>query len=152
MFLRQEPWCVTDAHTVSCAASLENVRILTNAVREWIGANGFDENLATDLELAVAEAANNVVLHGTEGLQDQTISLTISCVPGGIEVAIDDRGRPIPPGVLDKPVSFDLTAESGRGMGLIAACTDRIDYMAAAEGNRLVLFKAAPQPADKPVC
>lgn len=136
-----------DDCTVSCAATLGNVRQLADAVRGWIGANGLSEALAADLELAVVEAANNIVLHGTQGLQDQMMAVTISRVSGGVEVALEDWGRAIPPNVLEAAIPPDLAAEGGRGMGLIAACTDRVDYSATPEGNRLVLFKAVPPEA-----
>lgn len=141
---------MTDECTVSCAATLENVRLLADAVRGWIGESGLNETLADDLELAVVEAANNIVLHGTDGLEGQVMSVTICRVPSGVEVALEDWGRAIPAGVLDSTIPADLGAESGRGMGLIAACTDRVDYSATSEGNRLVLFKAVPpEAADK---
>ncbi len=146
---RQERWCVTDDCTVSCAATLENVRLLADAVRGWIGANGLGDALAADLELAVVEAANNIVLHGTPGLPGQMMSVTIRQVPGGVDVALEDRGRAIPAGVLDAAIPRDLGAESGRGMGLIAACTDRVDYLATPQGNRLVMFKAVPPEAAR---
>ncbi len=138
---------MTDDCTVSCAATLGNVRLLADAVRSWMGANGLGEALAADLELAVAEAANNIVLHGTEGLQGQTMSVTICRVPGGVAITLKDKGRAIPEGVLNAIIPPDLGAESGRGMGLIAACTDRVDYSATPEGNRLVLFRAVPSEA-----
>lgn len=141
---------MTDDCTVSCAATLENVRLLAAAVRGWIEESGLDEALADDLELAVVEAANNIVLHGTEGLEGQMMSVTIYRVPGGVEVALEDSGRAIPAGVLDSTIPSNLGAESGRGMGLIAACTDRVAYSATSDGNRLVLFKAVPpEAADK---
>lgn len=138
---------MTDDFTVSCAATLGNVRVLADAVRGWIGANGLSEALAADLELAVVEAANNIVLHGTQGLQGQVMSVTIGHVPGGVEIVLEDRGRAIPAGVLGAAIPGGLEAESGRGMGLIAACTDRVDYSTTPEGNRLVLFKAVPSEA-----
>lgn len=117
---------------------------MAEAVRRWTGANGLAETVAADLELAVVEAANNIVLHGTPGLQDQSIGLTIRRVFDGVEVALQDTGRAIPAGELEAAVPLNLGAESGRGMSLIAACTDRVDYFAKPEGNRLVLFKVVP--------
>ncbi|MES2301657.1 MAG: ATP-binding protein [Pseudomonadota bacterium] len=141
---------MTDDCRLSCAATLGNVRLLADAVRGWVEANGLGEAFAADFELAVVEAANNVVLHGTQGLQGQTMSVSICHVPGGVEVTLEDRGRAIPPDVLEAAIPPDLGVESGRGMGLIAACTDRVDYSATAEGNRLVLFKAVPPDVAEP--
>lgn len=150
MLLRQEHWCVTDACAVSCGATLENVRLLADALRDWTAANGLTDVVGADLELAIVEAANNIVLHGTQGMKDQSIGLTIRRVADGVEVTLEDNGRSIPAGVLEAAIPLDLGAESGRGMGLIAACTDRVDYFARPEGNRLVLFKAVPsEAADK---
>lgn len=141
---------MTDKCTVSCAATLGNVQLLTDTVRNWIEAEGLGKVLAADLELAVAEAANNIVLHGTHGMEGQIMAVTICRVPGGVQIVLADKGHAIPAGMLDTAIPFDPGAESGRGMGLIAACTDRVDYTATSRGNRLVLFKSVQAAATDP--
>jgi len=63
-------------------------------------------------------------------------------VPGGVELALTDQGTPIPAERLHSIHNPALDSESGRGLALIAACIDRLDYTEGREGNRLVLFKA----------
>lgn len=130
--------------SLSCKATLEDVRLLADFLQQCTQAAGIPEEVRIDLELALVEAANNIVIHGCEGLKDQTMVLQIRSVRGGIELAIEDHGRPIPPNRLGGTGEAGPEDESGRGLSLIAACIDRVNYASSTRGNRLVLFKAVP--------
>lgn len=133
---------MADGHDFRCAATLDDVRQLAGFLQTCLTANGVPEAARIDLELAVVEAANNIVLHGMNGRAGMTIGLSVCTLPGGVEVTLEDAGTPIPAHLLDIVAEAGLDAECGRGLGLIAACTDRVDYASSAGRNRLVLFKA----------
>jgi len=133
---------VADAPGFSCAATLEGVRQLAGLLQASMQAADVPDAARIDLELAVVEAANNIVLHGIGDQAGMNIELSVRQVPGGVEVVLEDGGSPIPSHLLDVVTKAGLEAESGRGLELITACTDRVDYASSAGRNRLVLFKA----------
>lgn len=93
------------------------------------------------LEIAVAEALNNVVLHGY-AQAGGTIAAALDIRDAAVTVEICDRGLRVPEGALAAARSLDdldPLAESGRGLGLIVGLSDRLDYAAGPEGNRLTL-------------
>lgn len=128
----------------SCEATFEGVRLLAERLRAWCEDAGLPEAARMDLELALVEAANNVVRHGYADSTNESLEFEVRTVPGGIEMALSDHGTPIPAARLHSVHSPAFDSESGRGLALIAACTDRIGYVEGREGNRLELFKALP--------
>lgn len=140
---RQERWCVADV-SCSCEATFAGVRLLAERLKAWCATAGVSEPARMDLELALVEAGNNIVRHGYGQKGGDDIGLEITAVAGGVELVLTDRGSPIPQGRLNAIGHPEFDSESGRGLALITACTDRIAYTESREGNRLVLFKALP--------
>ncbi len=130
------------------ASRLEAVARAGEAVRAYALAAGLEADAAGDLELATVEAANNIVLHGYRGAADRRYALAIDVRAGEVRVALSDDGEAIPPAVLAAgPAEWSAEAESGRGLALIRACADRLEYGRFRGHNRLLLFKRLPEPA-----
>ncbi len=125
---------------ITIAATLEEVRRLTDRVRAFAEAHDSTEQVLIDLELAVAEAANNIVIHGYGGASGE-ITLQLSRPPEGLCIELLDSGAPIPAAMFDRTSPAPNGAESGRGMAIIFACVDEIAYESADGINRLSLLK-----------
>lgn len=101
------------------------------------------------LEIAVAEALNNVVLHGYGAAgATATIGAALAIRGDAVAVEIRDTGRPVPPGAFaaaGSPGEIDPLVESGRGLALIAGLPDRLDYASDPDGNRLTLEFDRPE-------
>lgn len=128
--------------SLSCEATFEGVRLLAERLRDWCEDASLPEAARMDLELALVEAANNVVRHGYGKTGSGSLTFEIRKVPHGVELVLSDKGSPIPAARLHSIHSPAFESESGRGLALIAACTDRFGYTEGRDGNRLVLFKA----------
>ena len=128
---------------ISVDAQLEEVRRLTDCIRRFAEAHGSDEAALIDLELAVVEAANNIVLHGYSGAAGR-ISLQAVKSDDRLCVELVDTGAPIPAASLERPASAEHCAESGRGLAIIRACVDELAYESANGVNKLSLLKLCP--------
>jgi serine/threonine-protein kinase RsbW len=128
------------------SSNLEAVALAGAAVRDFAGAAGLETSAIDDLELATVEAANNIVLHGYHGATDRRYALAINVARGEVRVVLSDSGEAIPPAVLAAPASaeWNLDDESGRGLAIIRACTDRMEYGRVRGRNRLLLAKRLP--------
>lgn len=107
---------------------------------------GLDEDAACDLELAVVEAAVNIIVHGYGGAHDGTLEVGVRRDDSEVQVELTDAGAPIPPGALENaefPDVDDISAvpTSGRGLALIKASVDEWRYLPSAGCNRLILIK-----------
>ena len=93
-----------------------------------------------DLELAVVEAANNIVEHGG-ATGNEGITLKFAVDRGVAVMTLIDRGRPVPQGLYHQCRDTPADAEDGRGVGIIRACVDTVHYASADGLNRLTLTK-----------
>lgn len=99
------------------------VPVARRVLRQALLSLGLDRSCADDIELAMAEACANVLLHA--GVDDAfEVSATVDPVKCILEVA--DRGPGFIPAGL--PVDPDPDAEHGRGLILMNALMDSLDF------------------------
>src|SRR4029453_16067274 len=107
---------------------------------------GVAEVCVYDVELALSEACTNVLLHSGPG--DQFV----------VRLDLEDRRGLIR--VIDVGHGFDSTklqsedpaleAERGRGLGLMQALVDRVDFTSRSEAGTVVtLQKVLPHPHER---
>jgi anti-sigma regulatory factor (Ser/Thr protein kinase) len=92
----------------------------------WQGAPA-DEDLIHRLALALTEAASNIILHGDQGQEHKTITLTIEVDDDQACVTLRHTGKPFDPEAAAAPV-FDGSRQSGFGLYLIRQCVDEVQY------------------------
>jgi phosphoserine phosphatase RsbU/P len=86
-----------------------------------------DENLILRLALALTEAASNIILHGAQGQQHQSITLTVEVDDDQVCVTLQYTGKPFDPESAAAP-AFDGSRQSGFGLYLIRKCVDEVQY------------------------
>jgi serine/threonine-protein kinase RsbW len=130
---------------------LEEGRRISEALSSAAGEAGLSAGDLIDLNLAVAEAANNIVLHSYGGDERQSYEVSILMRDEGLVVKLSDRGRPIPAEQLSAAAPAPFDAECGRGFAIINACVDSLAYESSGGVNRLVLIKnRSPRAAARP--
>jgi serine/threonine-protein kinase RsbW len=119
---------------------LSAVRALVREVcRRAAGAA--DEAGLAQLELAVAEAAANVILHAYAGKSDLPFEVVIEAEPSGVCVSLYHQGEPFDPQQVPPP-SFDGSRESGFGLYLIHNTVDECVFFQDERGHHGIrLFK-----------
>jgi len=127
---------------------LDAVASLAADVRATCLTLGLDEDAASELELAVVEAATNVIRHGYGDRPGGRLEVIIGAdAGGGVRAEVLDGGRPIPVGQLEQAeITFPLDdlddiPDSGRGLALIKLSVDEWAYQSGPGGNRLTLIK-----------
>jgi serine/threonine-protein kinase RsbW len=135
---------------LSLPARLEESRRISDALSSAAAEAGLSAGELIDLNLAVAEAANNIVLHGYEGDERQSFQVSIQIRDEGLAIELSDRGRPIPADQLSASAPAPLDAECGRGFAIIHACVDMLAYKSEGGVNRLVLVKNRSHRAARP--
>ena len=89
------------------------------------------------LELAVHEAAANIMKHAYHGRPDQIIRLDGEAFPGHVSIQLHHRGDPFEPSAAPPPV-FDGSRESGFGTYIISRSVDEVRYFQDARGESCV--------------
>lgn len=103
----------------------------------------YETSLIDDLNTAVSEACNNVVLHAYQGSTGPMVVHLEACADG-VEVSVRDRGT----GFRHAGGS---EARLGTGIALISALADRAEFFAAPGGGTEVRIAFARRPGgDQP--
>ncbi|WP_182914066.1 ATP-binding protein [Sphingobium terrigena] len=138
---------MNDHPPLKIPARLEAVAQLADYLRASCADAAVAPQAAIDLELALVEAANNIILHGYAGRSDGTIGLLVRQGEGVVELELTDFGLPMDDGQIMMCRPFSLDDESGRGIQIIQSCIDLIDYRRDAGVNCLAMTKFFDPPA-----
>ena len=119
----------------------ENVLVVRQAltgVGETLGLDAIETN---DLNTAVTEACNNVVLHAYEG-EEGPLEVEVYALSGGIAVVVRDHGRGIRP-----RSGGDEEVHPGIGLPVIQALTRRVQFRDLSPGGTEVRMEFAARQA-----
>lgn len=101
---------------------------LRQQLQDWMDSAGVGEQDAVSVQIAVGEAASNVVEHAYPPGQDGELQLSVSLSPqGDLSAEVSDRGSWRPPG--------EENQLRGRGLPLMRACMDSMDLSRADPGS-----------------
>lgn len=121
------------AYTVSTLAEFAGIR---EAIKESL--NFWDQDQGGRLFIAVNEAVNNALVHGTRQQGDKHVNVSIAKEEDCLTIVIRQDGTGIGQRKpADKPV--DPWAERGRGLSIIRNFTDSAEFND--RGTELVLRK-----------
>jgi serine/threonine-protein kinase RsbW len=114
---------------LSLPGSAENVLVVRQALTGVAASLGLDPIETNDLNTAVTEACNNVVMHAYGG-EEGPLEVDVSALPGAIAVVVRDRGGGIRP---REPEPDD--AHAGMGIPVIRALTRHAELVDRAGGG-----------------
>ncbi len=131
------------------------MRQALSELRSALSKLGLSEDRLPGVELAVAEALNNIVEHAFPGEKTGDVRIDAALSGKHLCVTLIDTGRPLPngrPPVEKRPnpdVERQDLPEGGFGWHLIRDLTDLIAYTRAGEENRLQLHFGLPDRPEK---
>ena len=102
----------------------------------------FDEDASGALVTAVVEAATNAIQHGN-GLDElKPVDIRVQILPDRLLVTVQDQGHGIPRELLGQPeLPEDVFAVRGRGIALMKALMDQVEFDWGAAGTTVRLVK-----------
>jgi serine/threonine-protein kinase RsbW len=132
-------------YQVTKAAEFESLshfrELIQQAALDW---PQIDVLTLYDLQLAIEEAAMNVISHGYAGMNPGSIILTIEVYEHQVRMTLTDFGHPFEPTsppMPDLEAVLDDRDTGGFGLFFIYQTMDAVDYAASGQGNTLVLVK-----------
>lgn len=129
--------------SLTVAAQASNLKKLRAFVEKGAKSAGFDRRAAYAVQLAVDEAASNIIEHGYHG-QPGNIICEWRIIPQGLEIVLIDQGQTFDPHQAPAPDltgPLDKREAGGLGIFLIRQMVDEIRYEQTPAGNRLTLIK-----------
>lgn len=126
------------------------VEIMLRQMKRYLDERGFPEDEWGGLQLAVAEALNNAIIHGCRDKPDARLRFRWAWSDSGLAVQVRDPGHFEPPDDWHE-LPDDPLAENGRGGFLISDFFDDVRHHNSERGHEVTLRKTisvAPQPPN----
>ncbi len=130
--------------SIAFPARFEYLDEIRTCVGREARAAGFSDWGVYAMQLAVDEAASNIIEHAYEGREGESIELTCDVDGDRLVVTLLDRGRPFDPSQAPAPdVQAGLSERKVGGLGiyLMRKLVDEVRYQVTPSGNRLTLIK-----------
>jgi len=131
-------------------ANLQGVGSLCAVVSATAATLCSDVLFIQQLELAVAEAANNIVKHGYKQKINCHICAEVYAKPSSVRVSLRDQAPLFNPleGLSDETPCFDILDATEHSMGIGRYCMrdamDKLEYRPLSNGNQLIMYKYVP--------
>jgi sigma-B regulation protein RsbU (phosphoserine phosphatase) len=137
-----------DLRVTSSVSELGRVREFVRSACGRCPRSEVDEGSATRLELAVNEAASNVMEHAYHGRGDQMIQLEAAVFEDRVVIRLRHWGEGLFPGEAG-PGRLDFSRDSGFGLYIIHHAVDDVSYSRDETGQSLIcLTKKFNQDAN----
>jgi anti-sigma regulatory factor (Ser/Thr protein kinase) len=128
------------------ASDLKQLRCAREFVRDFCRTSDLlDDESVGALELAVNEAASNIMKHAYHGRTDQRIYVEAEAFPGRISIRLRHLGEPFDPSSAPPP-AFDGSRESGFGTYIIMRSVDEARYYRDERGRNCVALTKIRKP------
>jgi serine/threonine-protein kinase RsbW len=116
----------TDVFTLTMVSDIKHVSPVAEAIHAFCLFATHSEVCSHDIQLAVVEALNNVILHAYNSQEGKEIVVECQMNTSFIHIDIIDYGIPMSSLPVATLPAFD--AEGGRGWWIINACVDEYYY------------------------
>lgn len=106
-----------------------------------------DQETVYDLQLALDEAATNVITHGYAEMDPGSMILMLEIDSKRIRMTLTDFGHPFEPSNAPAPdleAALEDRPMGGFGLYFIYQTMDEVDYVTTSDSNTLILIKRKP--------
>lgn len=135
-------------YQITKAAKLDSLshfrQFIQHATKEHPGIN---QETVYDLQLALDEAATNVITHGYAGMDPGSMILMLEIDSKRIRMTLTDFGHPFEPSSAPAPdleAALEDRPMGGFGLYFIYQTMDEVDYVTTSDSNTLILIKRRP--------
>ncbi len=123
-------------------SSLDSVNKIEQIAEQYAERAGFDEDTVPHIAMAVREAAVNAVLHGNAYDANKQVKASFETTSDSMIVRIADQGSGLDPEKIPDPLAPEnILRGSGRGIFLIRAFMDEVNFRQLHPGTELTLIK-----------
>ena len=132
----------TDVFEVSISSSYEMMERVVALVEEAAARIGVSEDEVVDLMISVTEAVTNAIQHGNREDEGKQVHVRIETAPSQISVWVKDEGGGFDMAAVPDPRDSDnLLKESGRGILMMKAFMDEVQFSMGQKGTEVRMVK-----------
>ncbi len=117
-----------------------NIRLIEDFLLQIHEEVRFESSILDRIMISVTEAVNNGIIHGNKADPDKYVDLSCNCFDDHVEFIVRDEGPGFAPEDIPDPrAEQNLLKEGGRGILIIEAMMDKVEYRRNDAGMALVL-------------
>lgn len=124
---------------------IENVALLCTAVKSLCATEHFTTDALDSIELCIAEAINNVIMHAFNNEKGHDIQLELTLNTSQVSMTIEHEMRKLMteqhPTLIFNPHDISSIPEGGMGLYILASSMDKLIYEVVNGKNRLTMIK-----------
>ena len=136
---------MTKRVSYTLASTLESVNRAESIAAETAARVGFNEDDQSNIAMAVREATVNAVLHGNAYDPEKKVFVVYEKTTDALVITITDQGKGLDPLDLPDPLAPEnLMKQSGRGIFLMRAFMDDVQFRKLEPGTEITLIKRVP--------
>lgn len=104
-------------------------------LRKW----GVKRDQIADIAISVSEVVTNAVVHGNKNDLGKKVRISMRVDASSVEVTVEDEGKSFDPVCVESPVDEkNLLKKAGRGIFIVKALMDKVDYFCEADKGTIV--------------
>ena len=132
----------TSRLSLTLESSLASVDQAEQAAERYAEQAGFDEDTRGSIAMAIREAVVNAVLHGNAYDPNKQVTVSFETTAEDLLVKVSDQGTGLNPDTIPDPLAPEnILRGSGRGIFLIRAFMDEVNFRQLHPGTELTLVK-----------
>ncbi len=141
-----EPEPAPEVITIRIPSRLELLSLLDRVTTLLCERAHFDEDSSTQVTLSVIEAGTNAIQHGSGRDPAKPVDVQFAVYPDRLEVNVHDQGSGFDLGAVNGNVTSPerLLEARGRGIFIMRACMDSVDFEFGESGTTCRLVKRRP--------
>jgi serine/threonine-protein kinase RsbW len=127
---------------MTLASELPSVQIVEENAQKFANEAGFDEDTVSNIAMVAREAAVNAVLHGNKYDPAKQVNASFEITAEALIIKIADQGAGVNPDTIPDPLAPEnILRSSGRGVFLMKAFMDEVDFRQLDPGTEITLIK-----------
>ncbi len=130
---------------------LELLSVLDKVTQIVCERMSLDDTTCSQVTMSVIEAGTNAIQHGHKRDASKLVDVAFEVFPDRVEIIVTDHGKGFDPSAVNGDVTSPehLLDARGRGLFIMRACMDEVDFSFSPEGTVCHLVKHRP-PAHEP--
>jgi serine/threonine-protein kinase RsbW len=119
--------------------NIQKVEKITEKIAKYMR---FSEEEQDSFAISVTEIVGNAIVHGNKQDKNKKVTVDFEYKNDMIVVSIQDEGKGFSEGDIANPLEPEnLLKESGRGIFIVRALMDQVDFIRTKSGTRVRLVK-----------
>ena len=103
---------------------------------------GFEESTVDDISIALTELVNNAIHHANQDDPKKNVTVSFKADSEKLVISISDEGKGFSPKNVSNPLDPEnLLADSGRGLYLVEALMDEVEFKVSEIGTEVIIIK-----------